>query len=430
MFPFIRNGAAAFLFAGFAAALTAGCRPESRAEITLRVAGWGDVEETRILQQVVEEFRRVHPGVDVQLLRIPFQEYITKILTQFSAGLAPDVMAVNAEQIAAFAQREVFLDLKPYAKKDPDLRLEEFYPEAVERYTVKGKLIAIPRDIAPICVVYYNKKAFDEVGLSYPNDSWDITSFLAAAKKLVKKNTAGRTVRWGFVDDWAIWENWVYVHGGRVVDSVSNPTRVVLDSPAAVAGVQFRADLIHKHGVLPGPAALTAMGGLGNADLFLNGSVAMFHSGIWKTPAFRNITTFEWDVVQFPKGPGGERGHMMSAAGYGIVKSTKHPDVAYALVRYLSGEVGQKLMATTGLTQPAIRRLADSAVFLDGAPPLSKRFLVDAVRHGVYQPLDPQASEWMQRIDSALDRVWLGEETAGEALKRVVPEVNRKFFGK
>jgi ABC-type glycerol-3-phosphate transport system substrate-binding protein len=282
------------------------------------------VEEAKIVQKAVDEFKKAHPGVSVKLERAPFGEYITKVLTQFSAGLAPDVMCLNAEQMPAFATKGVFLDLRPFLDKDPAIRLKDFYPEAVSHYTYEGVLTALPRDIAPVAVVYYNKKIFDEAGLAYPKDDWTLAQFLETAKKLTKRD----------------------------------------------------------------------------------------------------------DVVQFPRGPGKQRAIPLSAAGYSIVKGTKHPELAYELVKYLAGETGQKFMAATGLTQPALKTLAKSPVFLDGLPPKSKGFLVEAVKYGHFQPVDPNEAEWYNMVASALDRVWSGDETAASALAKVTKTVNMKFYKK
>lgn len=424
-------GKKSWLFALFALGLglTLGCSSQ-KSSITLRCIGWGDVEERKILQQAVDQFKQAHPGVDVTLDRAPYNEYITKVLTQYSGGVAPDVMAVNAEQMVAFSSRGVLVDLKPYAAKDTDLKLTDFYPEAIDHYTVDGQLEALPRDIAPIAVIYYNKKMFDEAGLSYPKNNWDQAQFLAAARKLTKKDGSGKITQYGFVDDWPIWDAWVYADGGTLVDNEKKPTRCTLDSPQAIAGVQFRSDLINKYHVMPSPANITAMGGLGNSDLFMNSQVAMFYTGIWKTPALRQIKNFDWDVVEFPTGPKGHRGFPMSAAGYAIVKTCKNPDLAYELVKYLAGATGQKLMAGTGLTQPAMKTLASSPVFLDGQTPKSKSFLVDAVKNGHFQPYDINVTEWMNMVGSALDRVWSGDATAKEALTAATKEINEKFYKK
>jgi multiple sugar transport system substrate-binding protein len=427
---FRRAGFILALGLALAVALSTGCK-KKEGPVTLRCIGWGGIEEAQIIQQAVDEFRKIHPTVEVRLERAPFGEYITKILTQFSADNAPDVMAVNAEQMVSFASRDIFVDLMPYVDKDASVKLFDFYPEAIDHYTVNGVLTALPRDIAPVAVIYYNKKKFDEAGLPYPKDDWTEADFLKTAQKLTKKTGKQGITQFGYVEDWGVaWDLWVYMHGGSWVDNVQKPTVCTLDSPQAIEGVQFRSDLIHKYRVAPSPANITAMGGMGNSDLFMNGTAAMFFSGIWKTPTFRQIKDFEWDVVETPLGTNGQHAFPMSAAGYSILKTSKNPALAYELVKYLSGETGQKLMAATGLTQPALKTLADSPAFLDGQPPKSKGFLVDAVQYGRFQPYDPNLNEWKAMVDSALDRVWNGDETAESALKKVTAVINEKFYKK
>ncbi len=406
-----------------------GCsRNQQDQPIVLRWSSWGDAAGTNILQASVEGFKKAHPGVEVQLERTPFEEYMPKILTQYSAGLAPDVIAVNCDQLAAFASRGVIVDLKPYVEKDPSVNLKDYFPEAIDRYTVNGALTALPSDLSPVNVIYYNKKKFDHAGLPYPKNDWTYLQFLETAKKLTLKDSTGKTVQYGFGDEWPIWEAWVYTFGGELVDNVKKPTRCTLDTPQAIAGIQFRADLILKYGVMPGPAFITAMGGLGNNDLFISGKVALYLSGIWQTPAFRQITNFDWDVVEFPVGPHGRRGFTIDGAGYAILKTSKHPELAYELVKYLTGEEGQKFVAASGLAQPARWKIAKSKIFLDGKKPESKGFLMGSAKYGHFLPFDPNAAEWTGRVVQALDRVWNGTETPEQALKKVTSEVNRKFF--
>jgi multiple sugar transport system substrate-binding protein len=398
--------------------------------VVLRFSAWGSAEETKIIEDSTAEFKKDHPGVEVQLVRVSYQEYVTKLLTQFSAGNAPDVMQVAAnDHFPSFASKGVFLDIKPYLDKDPSFKLSDFYPEALERFTVNGTLAAIPRNIFPIAVIYYNKKAFDKAGLPYPKNDWDFAQFLATAQKLTKKDAKGNTTQFGFVDEWPNWEAWIFPYGGTMTDDDRKPTRCTLDSPEAIAGVQYRADLIHKYHVMPGPSYMTALGGLGNSDLFMNGTVAMFHSGLWQVPSFRQIKDFDWDVVEFPAGPKGKV-FVMEAGGYGVTKSTAHPDLAVELVKYLAGEKGQRYIATMGSAQPALRSVAQSPAFLNDQVPKSKGFLVDAVKYGRFESFDPNIIEWRALVSGELDRVWAGTETAEAALKKVTKEVNTKFFKK
>src|SRR5580658_2079369 len=225
-------------------ALFAGCVKKNDGGVVLRCMGWGGTEETVILQKAVDEFKKAHPGVEVELDRAPYAEYITKVLTEFSGGLAPDVMAVNAEQMMAFASRGVFADLKPFVDKDSSGKLTDFYPEAIGHYTVNGVLTAMPRDIAPIAVVYYNKKKCDAAGVPYPKYDWTMDYLLATAPKLTLKDATGKTIQFGFVgsDNSPSWDAWVYAWGGALVDDEKKPTRCVVDSPQAIAGVQYLSD--------------------------------------------------------------------------------------------------------------------------------------------------------------------------------------------
>jgi len=415
------------LIAGLA---LSGCGKPKTDSIILRYSVWGGADETKIFQSIEEDFGKAHPGVKVQMERIPFGDYMTKLLTQFSAGSPPDVMWVNCNQLASFASRKMFLDLKPFVDKDPSLKLTDFYPEAINFYTVDGELTAIPSNIAPLAVVYYNKKEFDAAGVPYPKDDWTYEEFLETAKKLTRKDAKGDVTQFGFVDEWVMWDTWILAFGGQLVDNEKHPTRCVIDSPEAIAGMQFRADLLFKYGVTPSPAQVTAMGNLGNSDLFMNGKAAMFHTGIWHVPTFRQVKGLDWDVVEFPKGPNGHRAFAMDAAGYGILKTSKHPELAYELVKYLAGEVGEKVVAATGLAMPALQSVAKSPVFLDDQAPKSKAFLTDSVKDGHFASFDPKMQEWTDMVGTYLDRIFTGAETPEFALKKAAQEVNKKFFGK
>jgi len=414
-----------FLALGFCSLLAAGCsRPASP---TIRLSSWGDVKENAILLDLIGDFQKVHPEIKVELLRVPYDEYNTKLLSQVAGGNAPDVIFAEASNVAEVCWRGILEPLDAYVKSDPSFPINDFYPSILDRFTVDGKLYAIPRDISPVCLVYYNKKAFDEARLPYPKYDWDWNELLVDAKALTKKDATGRTIQWGFTNDSPRLEPWIYSSGARWVDDVRKPTRYTFNEPAFIRGIQFRADLILKHKVMPSPANLTAMGGVAATNLFINGTAAMLFSGIWITPQLRDIKGFDWDVALFPKGPDGKRGYANSGSGYGILSSSKNKKAAWELVRYISGVEGEKKMASTGLIQPALKSLANSPVFLDGLPPLNKKILLGAEVDGVFDPL---ALNWQEillgTITPSLDRVWEGKVTAQEAVSQLAETLKSK----
>jgi multiple sugar transport system substrate-binding protein len=403
----------------------AGCGRKST-EVTLKISSWGDVQENAILTDLVGAFEKANPGVHVELQRTPYNEYLTKLMTRIASGDAPDVIFTEVGEFTDLYLKNVLEPLDGYVKAS-GMDLKAYYPQVTERFTINGSIYAIPRDTAPICVVYYNKKAFDEAGLSYPTDDWTLAEFLKDAQAVKRVDAKGHVTRWGLVDDWVMPEAWIYDLGGSYVDDVKRPTRwTFATDPNSLKGVQFRADLIHRYKVMVPPSGVQGMGGLGSTGMFETGTSAMFLSGIWKTPAFRGIKDFPWDVVMLPKGPAGTRAFSTGGSGYGIMGNSKHKQEAWRLVQFLSGEEGAKKFASSGFAQPALMSVANSPVFLDNQAPLNKKMLLKAVE---YVKFPPVCANWREAVESfigpELDKVWNGTETVEKAMSNLKPVLEK-----
>jgi len=389
----------------------------------IHISSWGTPEENQILSDLIADYNKAHQGITVQLDRIPFNEYVTKLLTQVAGGEAPDVIFVEVNNFAPLYLRGALESLNPYIQAD-HVDLSGYYPQVVDRFTVDGQTYVIPRDTAPIGLIFYNKKAFDEAGLAYPTDDWDWATFVADGKKLVKADATGKVVRWGFIDEWPNPDAWVCDAGGSYTDSVKHPTKwTYATDPDTLKGIQFRADLMNKYKFMMTPASLTAMGGMGTSDMFVNGQVAMYLSGLWPTPRFRQqIKDFKWDIVMMPKNPSGGRAFPTGGSGYGILKTSQHKKEAWDVVKFISGEEGEKRLAATGLAQPALMADVNSPTFLDGKDPQNKKVVIEAMKYVKYFPI---CKNWFEVHDSIigpeLDKVWSGTETATEAMEHLKP---------
>jgi multiple sugar transport system substrate-binding protein len=173
---------------------------------------------------------------------------------------------------------------------------------------------------------------------------------------------------------------------------------------------------------------MSAMGGMGTSDLFVNGTSAMFLSGIWKTPTFRQqIKDFKWDVAMFPKGPTGVRAFGTGGSGYGILKTSGHKAEAWKLIKFISGENGAKRIAQTGLAQPAMQSVAAGPDFLDGKDPQNKKMLLEAVKYVKYMPMAKNSQEIQNGvIVPVLDKVWSGTINAQQAADLLKPQLAKQ----
>lgn len=411
-----------------AALVMAGCtKPGGSAKgekVLIKVSIWGTPEEIEILNKVVAEWAPSHPNIEVKLEHTPYASYISKVLTRIAGGAAPDIIFSSVDTFVDFYNKGAFLDLKPFIEKDKEFRLADFFPSIMDRFTVNGGIYCIPRDVAPFACIFFNKDLFDAEGVPYPKDDWNWNDLLETAKKLTHADDQGRVEQYGFYT-WA-WMNFIYSNGANMVDDVRRPTRLALNKPKAIEALQFVTDLAIQHKVSPNQLALRSLG-MGSQQLFMSGKLAMYGSGIWETPIFRKITAFDWDVAMFPKSPTGHRGFATGGSGYCILKTTKHPEEAWEVVKCLSGPAGQIIMAEEGLAQPANRVIAEGEHWaLSPKPPKNKRMLNEAAQHVVYFPFH---ENWRRINDSLIgqefDLMFNGQVTPAEAVAKITPEANK-----
>ena len=235
----------------------AGCGKAKKADgvTEVKVAFWGSPDEIDIITHSIKDWQEAHPEIKIIFEHTPYTGYDSKILTRVAGGAAPDIIATEVDYFVTFASKNVLADLNPYiAAESTGFSKADFFPSILNRFTVDGRVYAIPRDVAPYACVFYNKDLFDRDGVPYPIDDWTWDDLLQKASALTKRDENGRVTQYGFYG-WA-WQNFVYGNGGALVDNVESPTVTRIDDPKSVEGLQFFSDLINKHGVMPTPVAL------------------------------------------------------------------------------------------------------------------------------------------------------------------------------
>ena len=58
----------------------AGCAKNEGVKV--KISSWGDLQENAILNDLITQFQTLHPEIKVELQRIPYTEYTTKLITQ------------------------------------------------------------------------------------------------------------------------------------------------------------------------------------------------------------------------------------------------------------------------------------------------------------------------------------------------------------
>jgi multiple sugar transport system substrate-binding protein len=426
----MRHGMKALAAAAFFAVFAAGCKKAADPN-SIRFRYWGDTEEVKIIEQLLKEFEQSHPGVKIRPERKNADgTYADVLLQEFAAGTAPDVIFVSTDNIDLLSDSGKLADLRPWLAKETDLKESDYYEAMTTRFSSKGQLLVLPRDIAPISCVYYNKDLFDQAKLPYPKDDWTWDDLRRLALKLTVRRADGSPKQLGFADDWNLVDAWILAGGGKHLDSFSNPTRFTFAEDGALDGILFRWNLLQKDKVMPSSADNQALNG-GAMAMFLNGTLAMFHSGLWKTPTLRNIKTFKWDVAPFPRKAGVKPLYWSGGSGYSMRSDVANPELCWQLIKFMAGPEGQRRLAATGLAQPALKKMAEGPEFLDGKDPQNKKMLLNCALNGLASPAWKPWVEFLRTVwGPQTDAIWIKgyEGDPAAVIKDVQKQANRKFF--
>ncbi|MBF2055335.1 MAG: sugar ABC transporter substrate-binding protein [Candidatus Sericytochromatia bacterium] len=412
MIRFLRGLCLAVLFC------LSACTPR-QPEGVIRLSTWGSPEEMAILKPLLQRFE-VQSGLKVELMHIP-DKYFQKLHALLAANLAPDVMFVNNIQFPVYASNGAFLDLGPRLAASDTLKEADFFPQSLDSFRWEGQLQALPRDVSNL-VIFYNRDLFDAAGLPYPRADWTLTEMFDTAQKLSGPPDAqGQRQRFGisFSDYFLFWLPYVWSAGGDIFDA--SRSRLTLNEPAALAGLQQYADLRHQLGAAPKSAEA---GSLSMSQLFMQQKLAMNLNGRWAVPLYRQNLEFNWDIVPFPQGPAGSIVDA-DASGWVISSQTRQPEAAWQLVSFLAGQQAAEAFSKPGLIIPARRDVAYSETFLTpGQPPASAHYFLEAIDSGRPVPAVPYWNAVLEQINQALEPVWEGRLTAEEALKGLEQRVD------
>ena len=350
-------------------------------DVTLRFTVWDGDEALKILRDVCRQFERENPGIKVRLENYDYALYHQKMLVTYAGNTAPDVAMMDPGHFQALAKRKALLPLNEFFDSTPGFDIGAFYKPIVDAHSLNGVCYVLPRDIAPQGLVYYNKKLFREKGIPFPDGSWTWDfevrpelrekDFLWVMQQLTEKGPDGKVKRYGFTSGWpaeAI-DTFMFSYGLDYVDDYSHPTKIYYNLPDMVKIYDFYVDLAMKKKWMPSNQEVSSVLQSTTQQLFVQQKVAMYQNGIWEVPNMRKMMPpdskdfFEWDIALFPacaRDVTGKprRSFPTGGSGYSIFSSTKHPEEAWKLVRYMSGPVGMTAMAKAGIAQPAIRSLA------------------------------------------------------------------------
>lgn len=297
---------------------------------------WGTNEGLTSVFALVDEFNATHPDIQVTVNGIDPSVYFQKLNAFFASGDAPDVIQVAADYGDAYTSKDVFAPLDDYMTDD----LKGLWADSLmDALKYDGKQYAIPIGVQNSFIAY-NKKLFDEASLAYPTNDWTEAQFLDLAKKLTipDKNQFGVLIAGNCLEMvWDLYGNYCY--------DWTNKKMHAADNDSFKHAVQMFYDMYVTDKVTPAAMNTKDIGGG-----FETGKYPMAVLHYWDLESMSKTigTSFEWDIVQFPKSE--EYGTRWKSPLYvqalSISASSQHKDQAFEFIKWwASSEKPQTAMA-------------------------------------------------------------------------------------
>ncbi len=351
------------------------------------------------LAAIVDAFEAEHPDVKVEVETTPYDTYFTKLQTALAGGTAGDTFELNYENFVTYAENGSLAELGSFDEAG-------YKPSLLDAFAQDGTQYALPESFSDV-VLFYNKELFDKAGVETPTSDWTWADEAAAAKTLTDKGAGV----WGDYQPVQFFEFYKALaqSGGSFFNE--DKTEATFDSPE---GVEAATWLVGK----PGTTMPTEAQGAGTPDfdtnLFKDGKLAMWHSGIWMFAGLADVP-FDWDIAVEPGNT--QQASAMFANGVAVNSASEDKEAAEEWLSFLTSS---KAMADTRLsTSWELPPVADESLlapYLDQDKPANRAAVMESLESVALPPVIARQAEMQDAITKELGEAAASRKSVEDAL--------------
>ena len=380
-------------------------------------------DATGTTDKLISQFNEKYKGK----YKVTFQEgnadtgqRLDKLRTQFQAGgEGLDVILGDVIWTAELAASGWISDL---SDRFPQSEQQAFLPGSVEAIIYNGKPYAMPW-YTDTGLLYYRKDLLKKSGYDSPPKTWD------ELKQMTRKVRRDSDIKFGFLFQGARSEagvcdacEFIWSHGGNVLDP-SDPTKVLVDSPQAIEGLETERSMI-TDGI--SPEAVTVYEETETQGEFLRGDAVFLRNwpyvyALVGDPAESKLKPDQVGVSELPSADGKPGNGTVGDQPLYISTSSKNPDAAWKFIEFVTASEQQKFRALEGSYLPTLSALYDDPEIQDTVPVVA--LAKEALQHTRPRPVSPYYSDMSLAMQEQFNASLKGDITPEEAARTLKSEL-------
>jgi multiple sugar transport system substrate-binding protein len=390
-----------------ATALAASLAMSTSSVAQQREVRWSQWKGTEVGEKFMAElkaaFEKDHPDITLVPVDAPFTGFHDRAIVQHQAGNLADVLLVQVDWVAEFADLGMLEPLDDLIAKEPP----EFFNNIASAFHQKwrGKQYYLPIESGAVAL-FYNTDLFKAAGLSEPPKTWD--EFAEMARKLTNPEKRQFAI--------------------TATLQSEPPTNMTYDIypliPEGVAAIEWYAGLINNDKVsVPG---VLSNGEKEKRANFASGNVAMMFEGPWGIAIQRQLNpNLNYKIAPLPEGK--TTGTMVRGSLNTVTTQAKDKDAAWTFVKWMSGPKGMALWSKGTGALPARTDVMNEDWFKEKTE--FAAFVTQINRANAQSPflVMPNAVQMNKIMTTEVQNVVQGKKTAKQALDDAAAEWNKIF---
>ena len=365
---------------------------------------WGPPEYIDTAKELVTQFNREHPAVQVEYRSVPWSGWYQTYVTAIGAGSAPDISTGAGFQAVHFFEQEAILPVDDViAEMKASGELAEFLHGSIETLQYKGATVALPWAL-DVRAWLYRKDILEQKKIAVPT-SW--AELRAAAKACTGDGVYG-LISSGDTGGSHYLYNAMNNNGGGMF---SPERKADILNPINVEALKLYADMVADGSVSPASVGASSDD---RRRAFTQGRCAFLLDG----PGFiasAGAAADKMGVIPPMAGPRGQKGTVYWVNNIMIYKQTRYPAQTKIFMKWWSKN--QAVLWTKGNARPlpARKSIADLPIFKSEAArlfimenylPIAKTLAQRA--SGTFPQLNEIEGEGA--IMTMVQRIWQGQD--------------------